>query len=114
MVCNQKRKLQKTISEQVQRLRKSNMDYRHLVSRFNTSKGRIFLQPEELLKEAGEYFNWCNDYQLAEEKLFHYQGDVVRDEIKKVRAFTKKGLCNFIGITESRFESFRGMGEAWV
>jgi hypothetical protein len=56
--------------------------------------------PEELHEKANEYFEWCQANPLQEEVAFHYQGVIIKDTISKMRAFTARGLCNYLYIVE--------------
>lgn len=55
-----------------------------------------FKQPSDIWDKAMEYFQWAIDNPLTEEKLFSYQGEIVRDEVSKMRALTKEGLFVFL------------------
>lgn len=78
--------------------------YRHLL---NPTAKRVFLKPRDFLEAAVEYFEWAADNPLQEEVLFHNKGAVVRADADKVRPFTKKGLASYLGIPESRMDTYR-------
>lgn len=65
-----------------------------------SSHGRdpIFGSPEALWNACREYFAWVEDNPLQEEKIFQYQGMIVRDTVSKMRAMTIDGLCIFLDI----------------
>ena len=65
-----------------------------------------FKTPEILWQKACEYFQWCDNNPLKEEKLFHYQGIISRDTVSKMRAYTLKELCLFLGVGEAYFKQF--------
>lgn len=69
-------------------------------------RDKLFLMPELLWDAATEYFQWCNDNPLKEQKLFHYQGVIVKEDSNKMRAYTLSGLCLFLDCTEDYFRSF--------
>ncbi len=73
-----------------------------------SSHGRkpIFETPDVLWEACLEYFNWVEENPLTEEKLFHYQGAIVRDTVAKMRAMTVKGLCIFLDIDTSTWEDY--------
>ena len=50
-----------------------------------SSHGRkpIFDNPDQLWEACLEYFQWVEDNPLEEEKLFHYQGQIIRDTVSK-------------------------------
>lgn len=52
--------------------------------------------PEELWGYACDYFQWCEDNPLKEEKLFAYQGTVTRETINKMRAVTWGGFESYL------------------
>ncbi len=65
-----------------------------------------FKTPEILWKKACDYFQWCDENPLKEEKLFHYQGKISRDSVSKMRAYTLVELCLFLGVNEAYFRQF--------
>lgn len=67
---------------------------------------KLFDTPEEFWEAATEYFLWCEDNYLEEEKLFCFQGVVTRDKIKKIRAMTIQGLCLHMGISDDTFANY--------
>lgn len=73
-----------------------------------SSHGRkpIFHDADELWDAACEYFAWVEDNPLEEEKLFHFQGAVVRDKISKIRAMTVAGMCLFLDISDDAWEDY--------
>lgn len=69
-------------------------------------RDKLFETPELLWEAACEYFQWCEDNPLLEEKLFHYQGDVTIGTASKMRAFTMEGLCLFLDCSVNYFNNF--------
>ena len=65
-----------------------------------------FETPELLWEESCEYFEWCDDNPLEEEKLFHSQGIITRGTAYKMRAYTLKELCLFLGVGEAYLKQF--------
>lgn len=63
--------------------------------------------PKKLWKAACEYFNWCDNNPLNEEKLFHYQGNVSKENISKMRAYTLTGLCLYIDCSTAYLETLK-------
>lgn len=60
------------------------------------------------LQEACEdYFQWCEDNPLQEDKAFSYEGDVFHTNLAKVRAFTLNGLCLFVDISGETWRLWR-------
>ena len=74
-----------------------------------SSHGRkpIFEDSEKLWESCQEYFQWCEDNPLEEEKIFHNQGEITRAVITKMRAMTISGLCIFLGICESTWSNYK-------
>lgn len=66
-----------------------------------------FDSPEKIAKRAREYFEWCQNETLDEEKLFAFQGEVTRDTIYHKRPFTQAGLCIFLEISEDTWRNYR-------
>lgn len=73
-----------------------------------------FDTPQEFLEAAVEYFKWATKYPLKEGVLFHNRGQVVRTTNNKVRAFTRHGLANHIGITLRHLDDLKARGDGWV
>lgn len=69
-------------------------------------RDKLFATPELLLEAAQEYFQWCDDNPLQEEKLFHYQGVVSKETQSKMRAYTITGLCLYLGCSTEFFRNF--------
>lgn len=60
------------------------------------------------LREACEdYFQWCEDNPLFEEKAFAYEGCITTHDSPRVRAFTIGGLCLFIDIDGETWRTWR-------
>jgi len=74
-----------------------------------SSHGRnpIFPSPDALEKACQEYFDFCVENPLEEEKLFCNKDGIHRATIYKMRIFTKIGLCNFLCIGTSTWEDYK-------
>jgi hypothetical protein len=59
--------------------------------------------PKALWKKAIEYFLWNDKNPLIEEKVF---GSGKRMTLKKVRAMTITGFCNFVHINRDTFNNY--------
>lgn len=79
-----------------------------------TRKAPLYLTPEQFLREAADYFEWVDKHPLLEEKVFQYQGDIVRADQAKMRPYTKQGLCTHLGMPASRLASYKARGEGWA
>jgi hypothetical protein len=66
-----------------------------------------FESPEALWAACCEYFEWVEEHPLWEMKAFAYQGDVKQEPIAKMRAMTLTGLCLFLDIADSTWQTFR-------
>lgn len=75
-------------------------------ARSTHGRGKIFKTPEQLWDAACEYFQWVEDNPLYEEKAFHFQGQVVKDRIAKMRAMTISGLRLFLEIDDKTFRDY--------
>jgi hypothetical protein len=78
-----------------------------------TRKTPIYLTANDFLAGVAEYFKWCEDHPLLEEKVFMYKGAIVRTDESKMRPFTKKGLASFMGMPESRLAGYKRRGDEW-
>jgi hypothetical protein len=76
-------------------------------ARAKHGRDKLFETPELLWEAACEYFQWCDENPLPEEKAFAYQGAIYKDTISKLRAYTMGGLCLFLDCTEDYFRSFK-------
>lgn len=61
-------------------------------------RDKLFESPEELWKEACQYFQWVEDNPLYEDRLVTFQGEATHEPVAKMRAMTNDGLCLFLGI----------------
>lgn len=69
-------------------------------------RDKLFATPDLLWEAACDYFQWCDDNPLLEEKIFHYQGETSRDCISKMRAYTLTGLCLYLNCNTLYFNNF--------
>lgn len=69
-------------------------------------RDKLFKTPELLWEAACEFYQWCDDNPLEEEKLFHYQGVVTSHSSNKLRAYTLTGLCLYLDCSENYFRNF--------
>lgn len=60
-----------------------------------------------LLEACEDYFQWCEDNPLLEDKAFSYEGMVIHDDVAKLRAFTINGLTLFIDISDRQWREWR-------
>ena len=79
-----------------------------------TRQPSIYLTPRDFLRDVADYFTWCEKHPLLEEKIFQFKGGIVRGEEGRMRPFTKKGLCTFLGIPASRLASYSKRGDEWA
>ncbi len=77
--------------------------------KMRSSHGRkpIFESPEDLMKSAEEYFQWCIDNPLMESKPFQHMGEVQIVEIPKTRPMTQGGMCIFLDIIQETYITYR-------
>lgn len=73
-------------------------------------KGRLrnttYVTGEDFFRDAIAYFKWAEDNPHFEEKVAFHQGEVCRADVTKIRAFTKTGLANHLGIPLNRLSSY--------
>ena len=77
------------------------------MNRLSHGRKPKFKTPNELWLLCCEYFQWVEDNPLQEEKLFSYQGEIVKGTANKMRAMTLDGLYLFIGITRPTWYEYR-------
>lgn len=65
-----------------------------------------FESPEELWEKACDYFQWCDDNPLYEVKAFNGKDDIKTISLPKMRAYTIKHLCLFLGVNEDYINQF--------
>lgn len=73
-------------------------------------RDKIFETPEIMWEAACEYFQWCVDNPLKEQKAWHSDGFIAKTDLNKTRAFTMKGLCLWLGVNEAYFRNFELQG----
>lgn len=79
-----------------------------------TRKPKIYLTPDQLLEDAAKYFKWAEEHPLREEKVFCHKGDIVRADESKMRAFTRKGLATYLGITTEKLKTLGKRDDDWA
>jgi len=67
----------------------------------------IFDDPQKLFEACVEYFEWCENNPLIEEKVGFSNGAAVKTTIEKMRAMTSGGLSIFLGITHGTLIEWR-------
>jgi hypothetical protein len=75
--------------------------------RAKAGRDKLFETPEKLWNAATEYFEWCDNNPLEEEKVFHSQGEITKAKVDKLRPYTLGGLCLYLDCGESYFRSFK-------
>ena len=70
-----------------------------------------FTSPDHLWSCAIEYFEWVELNPLQEQKLFHFQGAIIKESVDKMRAMTAAGLCVFLGIGTSTWHDYKDKPE---
>ena len=67
----------------------------------------IFETPSEMWDRCVAYFDWVKENPLIEKKIFMFQGGIVDGELTKPRAMTITGMCVFVGLNRSTWETYR-------
>lgn len=70
-------------------------------------RDKLFASPELMYEAACEYFQWCEDNPLLEEKIYVVQGEIRRETVAKLRAFTLHGLCIYLDCNTQYFKTFK-------
>lgn len=79
-------------------------DYYRLRSK--NGQDRVFKSPKALIDASNNYFTWCLDHPMIEEKVFQHQGRPITAEVHRTRPFTLEGLCNHIDISLATFKTY--------
>ena len=66
-----------------------------------------FADGETLWAACLEYFAWCHDNPLYEDKLVTFQGMATHEPVAKMRAMTIAGLCLFLDIARSTWDEWK-------
>ena len=74
--------------------------------RSKNGRDRVYKNPKALIDACNNYFEWCLDNPILEEKVFQHQGRPVSAEIRRTRPFTLEGLCNHIDISLATFRTY--------
>jgi len=70
-------------------------------------RDKIFSDCDILWSASCEYFEWCEENPLIEQKIFHASGVITKDEVTKMRAMTIAGLCVFLDIGTSTWHEYK-------
>lgn len=74
--------------------------------RHNPVKPLRFKTPAELMNACIAYFAWLEENPLQEEKVFQYQGEIIKTDAAKMRMPTAEGLCVFLGIAKDTWYKY--------
>lgn len=66
-----------------------------------------FEDGEALWSACLEYFAWCHENPLYEDKLVTFQGFATHEPVAKMRAMTIGGLCLFLDVDETTWRGWR-------
>lgn len=74
-----------------------------------SSHGRkpLFDSPDALWDACVEYFEWVDDNPLKASELVKFQGQATVASVPKMRAMTITGLCIFLDIGTTTWDSYR-------
>lgn len=69
---------------------------------------KLFASPELMWEAAVEYFKWCDENPLYEQRVsFGSYGQVTYANVAKVRAYTYQGLCRYMGCNTEYLRNFK-------
>lgn len=75
-------------------------------------RDKIFSNPDELWDASCEYFEWVDSNPLI---AYEWNGkDPIKCDLEKMRPFTLKGLCLFLGVNEKYFNHIEQTNEDFV
>ena len=66
-----------------------------------------FSSAEALWTACVEYFEWCANNPLWEDKLVTFQGAATHEPIAKMRAMTLTGLCLFLDVSREAWGNWK-------
>lgn len=66
-----------------------------------------FSSAEALWTACVEYFDWCANNPLWEDRLVTFQGSATHEPVAKMRAMTLTGLCLFLDVTRETWSDWR-------
>ena len=75
-------------------------------------RDKLFKTPQLLWDAACDYFEWCDENPLLEDKVFHAQGLITHAEVTKIRAYTLGGLCLYLKCSSAYFRAFKSTSGA--
>lgn len=75
--------------------------------RTKIGRGKLFTDPDVLWEACVEYFLWAEEHPLTVERVFSYQGTIVKGTENKKRVLTITGLCLFLGIPLQTWIDYR-------
>ncbi|WP_438423116.1 terminase small subunit [Aquimarina macrocephali] len=71
-------------------------------------RDKLFATPELLWEAACEYFQWCDDNPLIENKVINSAKEGVVDHpVSKVRVYTLNGLCLYLDCNDAYLRQFK-------
>lgn len=76
-------------------------------ARTKHGRDRVISDPAVLWAAAVEYFQWVDENPLWEDKIVTANGEPVSKPLFKMRAMTLEGLCRFLGIGRSTWNTWR-------
>lgn len=76
-------------------------------ARSTHGREKLFSTPDCLWSACCEYFQWVEENPLIEMRPFAYQGVVVQEPVPKMRAMTINGLCIFLDIDLSTWNTYK-------
>lgn len=77
-------------------------------------KPRKFKTPKELWEAGKEYFVWCDENPLQEEKLFAFQGKITSETVDKMRAYTLLGFSLRTNVASSYLRALKSVSNKKV
>lgn len=72
---------------------------------------RVFETPDDMVNMAIEYFEWCDDNPLPEQKVFHSQGVITKTTYYHPRPYNFSGLFSYCNISNSSWVDYKNRSE---
>lgn len=70
-------------------------------------KPPAFNSPQEMWDRAVEYFKWCGQNQIIEEKVGFFQGEPSSAFVGHSRPMTISGLCVFLNVDRQTYYNYK-------
>ncbi len=89
------------------RFKRGNEVWRIALERGTLGRNKRFESPMDLLIAAQEYFEWADSNPMLEQKVYHSNGVITKDQVEHPRPYTLAGFYVFSGTPESTWYDYK-------